>query len=204
MTDQFLLTENSHRVAVQLADRWATAVEAQARRIRKPHNHREPVPDQYLQVVALHHVLVAAKMARAHVPSESAGPRIDEAINTFLKAIVVTRGPGMNQRQALRLARDVLEHFDEYLSGTGKKQREDLARTGESKEDLAQRYRPELGTTAQPTLRIGSAPLAEIDLADVAPAAARQLVEALCAIVGVDVLPGFGTAPLHHGGEQAD
>jgi hypothetical protein len=204
VTDQFLLTENSHRVAVQLADRWATAVETQARRIRKPYNHRVTVTDQYLQVVALHHVLVAAKMARAHVLSESARPRIDAAINAFLKAIVVTRGPGMNQRQALRLARDVLEHFDEYLSGTGKKQREDQARTGESKEDLAQRYRLELGTTAQPTLRIGSAPLAEIDLADVAPAAARQLVEALCAIVGVDVLPGFGTAPLHHGGEQAD
>ena len=204
MTDQFLLTENSHRVAVQLADRWATAVEAQARRIRKPYNHRVTVPDPYLQVVALHHVLVAAKMARAHVPSESAKPRIDAAINAFLSAIVVTRGPGMNQRQALRLARDVLEHFDEYLSGTGKKQREDQARTGESKEDLAQRYRLELGTTPQATLRIGSAPLAEIDLADVAPAATRQLVEALCAIVGVDVLPGFGTTPLHHGGEQAD
>jgi len=204
VTDQFLLTENAHRVAVQLADLWATAVEAQARRIRKPHNLRVTVPDQYLQVVALHHVLVAAKMARAHVPSESARPRIDAAINAFLKAIVVTRGPGMNQRQALALARDVLEHFDEYLSGTGKKQKEDQARTGESKEDLAQRYRPELGTTGQPTLRIGSAPRAEIDLAAIAPAAARQLVEALCAIVGVDVLPGFGTAPLHHGGEQAD
>lgn len=204
MTDQFLLTESPHRVAVQLADRWATAVETRARRIRKPYNHRATVTDQYLQVVALHHVLVAAKMARAHVPSESARPRIDAAINAFLKAIVVTRGPGMNQRETLRLARDVLEHFDEYLSGTGKKQREDQVRTGESREDLAQRYRLELGTTAQPTLRIGSAPLAGIDLADVAPAAARQLVEALCAIVGVDVFSGFGTAQLHHGGEQAD
>jgi hypothetical protein len=162
------------------------------------------VPDQYLQVVALHHVLVAAKLARAHVPPKTARPRIDAAINALLKAIVVTRSPGMNQRQALGLARDVLEHFDEYLSGTGKKQREDQARTGESKEDLAQRYRPELGTTAQPTLRIGSAPLAEIDLANVAPVAARQLVEALCTIVDVDVLPGFGTTPLHRGGEQAD
>jgi hypothetical protein len=71
VTGQFLLTENSHKIAVQMADRWATAVEAQARRIRKPHDLRVTVPDQYLQVVALHHVLVAAKMAQRNVPQRA-------------------------------------------------------------------------------------------------------------------------------------
>ncbi len=197
MTDQFLLTENSHKVAVQLADRWATAVEAQARRIQSPHDLRVTVPDQYMQVVALHHVLVAAKMARKHVPSESAKVKIDAALTAFLGAIVTNRGQGMNQREALGLARNVLEHFDEYYCGTGDLQRKDAEKTGLNREDLALRYRPEGGGAEQPTLRIGSPPLAEIDLATVAPTAARQLVRELCAIVGVDVLGGFGAAQLH-------
>lgn len=45
----FLLTENSHKIAVQLADRWATAVESEAARIRRPENLRSTVPDQWLE-----------------------------------------------------------------------------------------------------------------------------------------------------------
>lgn len=36
MAEPFQLTENSHKVAVQLADGWATAVATQARRISAP------------------------------------------------------------------------------------------------------------------------------------------------------------------------
>jgi len=106
VTDRFHLTENTHKVAVQLADRWATAVEAQARRIRNPENLRVTVPDQWLQVVALHHVLAAAQMARKHAPSAAMKPRIDAAIKAFLGSIVIGRSPGMNQREAIVLARD--------------------------------------------------------------------------------------------------
>jgi hypothetical protein len=36
MAEPLQLTENSRKVAVQLADRWATAAETQARRISAP------------------------------------------------------------------------------------------------------------------------------------------------------------------------
>lgn len=66
------------------------------------------------------------------------------------------------------------------------------------------RYQPELGTGAAATLRVGSPPQAEIDLASGAPTAARRLVKELCVIGGVDVLAGLGVAPLHGGFEYAD
>lgn len=119
-----------------MADRWATAVEAQARRIRKPHDLRVTVPDQYLQVVALHHVLFAAKLAQRNVPAESA-KQIEVALSAFLNATVTRRGLGMTQREALGLSRNVLEHFDEYLCGTGKRQKKDTTKTGLSNEEPA-------------------------------------------------------------------
>jgi hypothetical protein len=202
---RFRLTENTHRVAVQLGDRWATAVEAQARRIQSPENLRVTAPDQWLQVVALHHVLVAAQMARKYAPVAAMKPRIDCAINEFLNAIVIGRSPGMNQREAIALARDVLEHFDEYYCGTGRLQkREQAADPSLSKEDLALRYRPSLGSAGRTALRIGpdppADPLVEIELASIAPKAARHLVEELAAIVGVDVLAGFGSTSLRSTG----
>src|SRR5258706_16022617 len=45
VTDLFQLTENTHKVAVQLADRWAKAVEAQDRPTRDPEDHRLTIPD---------------------------------------------------------------------------------------------------------------------------------------------------------------
>ncbi|GHF66760.1 hypothetical protein FHX82_006545 [Amycolatopsis bartoniae] len=50
-------------MAVQFADRYVTAVAAQARRIREPYNQFERVPDCFLQVNAIHNVLRAAEMA---------------------------------------------------------------------------------------------------------------------------------------------
>jgi hypothetical protein len=205
MSNSFRLTENTHRVAVQLADRWATAVEAQAGRIRKPENLRFTVPDQWLQAVALHHVLAAAEMARKHAPAADMKPRIDAAINVFLKSIIVGRGPSTNQREAIVLARNVLEHFDEYYAGIGKMQkREQVADPSLSNEDLALRYRPSLGSAGRAVLRIGpdppADPLVEIELESIAPKAARQLVEQLCAIVGVDVFAGLGSTSLRSTG----
>jgi hypothetical protein len=105
MSDRFRLTENTHRVAVQLADRWATAAEAQARRILSPENLRVTVPDQWLQIVALHHVVAAAEMARKHAPAAAMKPRIESAIQEFLRSIIIDRDPAMNQREAITLAR---------------------------------------------------------------------------------------------------
>ena len=47
--------------------------------------------DQWLQVVALHDVLAAAQMARKHAPSAAMRPRIDTAVDVFLKSIIVRR-----------------------------------------------------------------------------------------------------------------
>jgi len=203
MSDAFLLTENSHKVAVQLADRWATAVEAQASRIHHPESLRVTVVDQWLQVIALRQVLVAAEMARKHAPGDKQRHEINTGITSFLEALVITHDHDLNQRDALLLARHVLEHFDEYWCGTGHKQSDALTRNPKlTREELAVRYRPDFGATTDslPTLRVGdpypSQPLVEVDLASVAPAAARQLVRALAAILGVDVLHGFGSAPL--------
>jgi hypothetical protein len=97
--------------------------------------------------------------------------------------------------------RDVLEHFDEYYCGTGRLQRrEQAADPSLSREALAIRYRPSLGSGGRTALRIGpdppAEPLVEIELASIAPKAARQLVERLSTIVGVDVLSGLGSKPL--------
>ncbi len=128
-------------------------------------------------------------------------PRIDAAIHAFLDSIIISRGPSTNQRDAMVLARDVLEHFDDYYCGTGNMQRrEQAADPNLSKEDLALRYRPPLGSGGTIALRSGSDPpahpLVEIALASIAPKAARQLVKELCATVGVDVLAGLGSRPL--------
>ena len=96
-------------------------------RIQSPENLRVTVPDQWLQVVALHHVLAAAEMARKHAPSAGMKPRIDAAIHAFLDSIIIGRGPSTNQRDAMVLARDVLEHFDDYYCGTGSMQRREQA-----------------------------------------------------------------------------
>jgi len=202
MNRPYLLTENSHKVAVQLADRWTTAVEAQARRIRQPDNLRVTVPDQWLQVIALRQVLAAAEMARKHAPVRLR-QQIDSAITRFIKTLVIAHGQGTNQRDSLVLARDVLEHFDEYWCGTGRNQQAAIAGNPHlTREELAIRYRPDFGITTDslPTLRLGdphpAQPLVEVDLASVAPVAARQLVARLATVLGVDVLPGFGTAAL--------
>jgi|SRR5215472_9389344 len=108
-------------------------------------------------------------------------PRIDAATQTFLNSIIIGRSPSTNQRDAMVLGRDVLEHFDEYYCGTGKMQRQEQeADPSLSKEDLALRYRPSLGSADPIALRIGSdppaCPLVEIELASIAPKVARQLV----------------------------
>ena len=64
VTGDWRITENSPRVAAQFADRWATAAAAQARRIKDPYNTLERVPDDFLQVTVLHHVLRAAEPLR--------------------------------------------------------------------------------------------------------------------------------------------
>jgi|HubBroStandDraft_4_1064222.scaffolds.fasta_scaffold108317_2 hypothetical protein len=43
LNNRFRLTKNTNKVAVQLADRWAKAVEAQVRRTKNPENLRVTV-----------------------------------------------------------------------------------------------------------------------------------------------------------------
>jgi hypothetical protein len=184
MDNEWRVTEHTASVAAAFADRWATAAAAQARRIEHPENLFERVPDTFLQIDAIHNVLRAAEMARDSLEPGGAKDRVTQAIDAFLVAIVVGHGPDLSDRQALKLARNVLEHFDAYYCGTGDRQRADAARSSESREELAQRYRVDLGgpSAARPHLLIGmkpDEPLVEIDLAEPAAHAARQLAAEL-------------------------
>lgn len=184
MDTEWRVTEHTASVAAAFADRWATAVAAQARRIAHPENLFERVPDTFLQIDAIHNVLRAAEMAQDSLDPGGARDAVTGAIDAFLAAIVVGHSPDLSDRQALKLARNVLEHFDAYYSGAGYRQRAEAARSGQSREDLAQRYRIDLGgpSAARPHLLIGmkpDEPLVEIDLSEPAAYAARQLATAL-------------------------
>lgn len=185
MTDAWLITEHSPNVALQLANEWAIAVRAQARRVQHPHNSQERVPDTYLLVMALRNVLRAAEMAKTSIPTPATKREIQQAIGTFSRAIVVTNSTTQPGHEALVQVRNVLEHFDQYYSGTGRQQKLDI---GKSPEDRAQDYRVDFeGPADQPRLRIGPLRPAParfaIDLVTTAPSAARQLVMALHASI---------------------
>lgn len=183
MDSHWRITEHVASVAAAFANLWATAVAAQARRIEHPENLFERVPDTFLQVDAIHNMLRAAEMARDSLEPGYARDSVTGVIDDFLAAIVVGHSPALSDRQALKLARNVLEHFDAYYSGTGERQRP-AVRSGDSPEDQAQHYRIDLGgpSAARPHLLIGmkpDEPLVEIDLAEPAAHAARQLAAAL-------------------------
>lgn len=127
MDSQWRITEHTVSVAAQFADRWATAAAAQARRITLEHPESlfERVPDAFLQVAALHHVLRAAEMARGGLGSRDAKRRITQAINAFL-GVIVGHSSDLSDSEALKLARNVLEHFDEYYCGIGNRQKKRL------------------------------------------------------------------------------
>lgn len=189
--DAWLITEHSANVAVQFADRYATAVAAQARRIRDPHDQLERVPDCFLQVNALHNVLRAAEMTKRAVPSSAAKRAIQEAISTFLRSVVVQRS-GLAAHEALGLARNVLQHFDEFYCATSDRQKRQQRRNSDqSKENLAREH--QIGfrgpSAREPHLVIGDnldEPVVTIDLVAKAPAAARQLALALGAAMACD------------------
>ena len=180
MSDQWRITEHTANVAGQLADRWATAVAAQARRIQRPENTIERVPDALVQVSVLHQVLRAAEMGKAAASSKTARQRIEQAIEAFVNEIVVETTISGGRARALGLARNVLEHFDAYYQGTGHTQQPGRG----SSEDLAQDYRWELDGPADGALRLRiglrpAAPLVVVDLVEHAPRASRQLARAL-------------------------
>lgn len=183
MADEWRITEHVPNVAAQFADRWATAVAAQARRIKSPQDTLERVPDTFLQVLVLRQLVRAAEMAAGQADPESRR-RIHDALAEFFDAIVAETN-ATDQAEAFRTARNVLEHFDEYFQGTGNLQRRAKRDDPDlSQEDLAQRYRVELeGPADSPQLRIGplrpADPLVVIDLVELAPAAARRLCLAL-------------------------
>jgi hypothetical protein len=163
------LTEHSPNVAVQFADRYATAVAAQARRIRHPDDPFERIPDCFLQVNALRGVLRAAEMAQRTVQSRAAQQQIKAAINTFLTAVVVQKSD-MSPKAALELARNVLEHFDEfYCAASIRQTRQGQRNPDQSKETVAREHQVGFGGPAatEPWLVIGrdlDPPLASIDL----------------------------------------
>lgn len=185
VSNEWRSTEHIANVAAQFADRWATAVAAQARRIQRPENTLERVPDAWVQVSVLRQLLRAAEMAKGATEAETVQRRIQEAIETFIDAIVVETTMADGAR-AFKLARDALEHFDEYYQGTGDEQQPKTRRRDRRpREDLAQSYRLELDGPADGALRLRigplrpAAPLVVIDLVERAPRAARQLARAL-------------------------
>lgn len=186
---EWLLVEHSPSVAVQFADRYATAVAAQARRIQHPHDQFERVPDCFLQVNALHNVLRAAEMAKGAIASATAKRAIQEAISVFLGAVVVQRS-GLAPHEALNLARNVLQHFDEFYCATSNRQgRQQQRNPKQSKESLARAHQVgfRAGAAGEPHLVIGDdleTPDVTIDLVAKAPGAARQLALAVGNAIG--------------------
>jgi hypothetical protein len=85
--------------------------------VQNPDHALERIPDTYLLAMALRNVLRAAEMAKRNVRSPLARAEIQKAIGTFLSYVILN--PKHDHRALIR-ARDVLEHFDEYLCGTGK------------------------------------------------------------------------------------
>ena len=174
------ITEHTANVAAQFADRWATAAAARARRIQQPENTLGRVPDTRVHVSVLRQLLRAAQMAKQATEAETARRRIQDAIEAFLDAIVVETAIADGAR-AFKLARDALEHFDNYYQGIGDEQRPGTRRRDRSpREDLARQYRAELD--GQPgsalRLRIGplrpADPLVVIDLVEHAPRASSR------------------------------
>jgi hypothetical protein len=190
------LTDHSPNVALQLGHQYAVAVHAQARRVQNPEHPMERIPDIYLLVGALHNVLRAAEMAKKTVSSTLTKAGMQRAIGVFLSQVVVK--PTSDRGTALVLARDVLEHFDQYMCGIGRRQGHAAKRNpGTSEENLAQNYRIDFEPPAdRPQLRVGplrpAEPLVIIDLVTAAPGAAHQLVAAIGAALAQDQLRTAG------------
>ena len=157
--------------------------------MQNPDHALERIPDTYLLAMALRNVLRAAEMAKRNVRSPLARAEIQKAIGTFLSYVILN--PKHDHRALIR-ARDVLEHFDEYLCGTGKLRRDEAKLNPDtSKEDLAQNYRIDFEPLAhRPRLRVGplrpAAPLLTIDLVTTAPQAAQLLVATVRAAIVQD------------------
>jgi hypothetical protein len=186
VNDEWKITEKAVNVAAQFADRWATAVAAQARRIQHPENALERNPDTWIQVMALRQLLRAVEMAKtATAEDDSRGQQIEQAIVEFLDAVVV-QSSDAGKASGFKLARDALEHFDEYYQGTGDVQQPSLKRRDRQPDEvLAQGYRFDLDGAADGSLRLRvgplrpEEPLVVIDLVERAPRAARKLARAV-------------------------
>jgi hypothetical protein len=185
VSSEWRITEHTANVAAQFADRWATAVAAQARRIQRPENTLERVPDTWVQVSIMRQLLRAARMAKDAAQSEAAERSIQTAIETFLGTVVVQTTMA-SRAKAFLLARDALEHFDEYYQGIGNVQQPTTPRRDRTPdEDSARRYRVDLEGPADGALRLRigplrpAEPLVVIDLVEHAPLAARRLAQSL-------------------------
>lgn len=108
------------------------------------------LPDALLLLVALRNVHRAATMALRHMRNPEAKEHLTDAVAQFDAAL-----PGLVQ------ARDVVEHFDEYVLGDGniqKRLRREAASNGNdlSEAELAELYAPRLrGTGRHPLISIG-------------------------------------------------
>jgi hypothetical protein len=95
-----------------------------------------------------------------------------------------------NLNDALALARNVLQHLDEYYCGKGRRQTTTKARaSGLDTEELARSHTVDFSgpSASRPHLRIGpreGPPIVSIDLVAKAPAAARRLATAVSGAVG--------------------
>ncbi|MET8041208.1 hypothetical protein ABZU25_10085 [Micromonospora sp. NPDC005215] len=108
------------------------------------------LPDALLLLVALRNVHRAATMALRHMRNPNARKHLADAVAQFDKAL-----PGLVQ------ARDVVEHFDEYVLGDGNIQRRLRREAASNRNDLseaelAELYAPRLrGTGSHPLISIG-------------------------------------------------
>ncbi|MEV4823107.1 hypothetical protein [Micromonospora sp. NPDC049274] len=135
-------------LALSQAWLWTKAVMVPAERLL--HGPSSGLPDALLLLVALRNVHRAATMALRHMRDPDAKAHLTDAVAQFDAAL-----PGLVQ------ARDVVEHFDEYVLGDGNMQRRlkrEAASNGDdlSEAELAELYAPQLrGTGRHPLISIG-------------------------------------------------
>jgi hypothetical protein len=109
------LTDNLHAAALSTGWLWNRAVDTQAERILSGRDQIQQQVDVWLFIVAVRQVERAAVLAQRKAKSRMGVSIMDAALAEFRQLV-----PGV------AMARDAIEHFDEYLAGVGDGQQPDI------------------------------------------------------------------------------
>jgi hypothetical protein len=166
MTDEWRVTENLPAVALSTGWYWHRAVANQTTRILASTDQINQQADALLLILALRQVVRAATLARDEARGPKAEAVLDRALARFDRQL-----PGASR------ARDVLEHFEDYLRGTGDHQQPAVNRRARQvDEGLAVQWRTRFRSS--PGMYIYIVGELEIDVS-VARSASSMLIDAI-------------------------